>query len=149
MALLVYKLTESAVAPKRMTDGAAGFDVYSDENTAIGPGERKLVSTGVTVIFPEGYHGILKSRSSVAWNRMVDVCAGVIDEDYRGELRVLLHNAHPKNTFFISPGDRIAQLLVQKTETPEVQVIEYDPKAIQKLTGGTGRGVGGFGSTGN
>jgi dUTP pyrophosphatase len=104
------------------------------------PGNRSLVSTGVAVKLPPGVYGRVAPRSGLSVKNGIQVGAGVIDADYRGEIKVLLFNQTLDNTFEVEPGDRIAQLICERCELPEViQVEELDD---------TLRGEGGFGSTG-
>lgn len=116
----------------RGTDGSVGYDVYSAAEYLIPAGERRLIATNLFINFRDGYAGILKSRSSMALN-YIDVCGGVIDTDYKGEIKVILHNSS-KEPYLIKPNIRIAQLVI-----------------INNLAHGAyikdNRGAGGFGST--
>ena len=108
------RLTETAVIPKRQTTGAAGFDIYSDHNlTRVNLGQVVVIKTGIAVAIPEGYVGLVQPRSGLAVRKGVDTMAGVIDSDYRGELRVVL-TVHSTDIvpFRVEPGERIAQLVV-------------------------------------
>jgi dUTP pyrophosphatase len=128
---------------ERKSAGAGGYDVSASEDVVVLPGGRAhLVSTGLCMAVPTGCVGILKSRSSLALNHDVEVGAGVIDEDYRGEVKVLLRNFGP-DPFVVSKGMRIAQLLLVKIETPVAEQVEECDSL-----GATVRGSGGFGSTG-
>lgn len=140
MELSVQRLCATATLPYRATSGAAGYDITCTETVHIPPNERRLVSTGIAVAIPYGYVGILKSRSSMAWKRTLDVEAGVIDSDYRGEVKVLLHNAHPSAERVVTAGERVAQMLV--VPVPEMALTECT------CLPSTQRGQGGFGSTG-
>lgn len=140
MQLSVQRLSANATLPSRATSGAAGYDITCTETVHIPPNERRLISTGIAVAIPHGYVGILKSRSSMAWKRTLDVQAGVIDSDYRGEIRVLLHNAHPSAERVVTSGGRVAQMLV--VSVPDMVVTECT------CLPPTDRGHGGFGSTG-
>lgn len=140
MQLSVQRLCANATLPARATSGAAGYDITCTETVHIPPNERRLVSTGVAVAIPHGYVGILKSRSSMAWKRTLDVQAGVIDSDYRGEVKVLLHNAHPTAERIVTSGERVAQMLV--LPVPHLSITECTSLPP------TDRGHGGFGSTG-
>jgi dUTP pyrophosphatase len=125
--------------PVRSTDGSAGYDIKSTEEASIYPGTSHKFTTGLRIAIPEGYVGIVKARSGLSFNRYIEIGAGVIDSDYRGEIRVHLYN-HGDTPVIIYPGDRIAQLLIQKHETPEfVYVNDIND---------TARGINGFGSTG-
>lgn len=135
----VQLLVPGASPPLRATDGAAGYDVHSAERVVIEAGERGLVNTGFAIRVPEGTYGRIASRSSIATNSMVDVCAGVIDRDYIGSVKVLLHN-HSNEAYTVLEGQRIAQLIIERIATPPVRI-------VQELSQ-TARGTGGFGSTG-
>lgn len=138
--MLVKLLTDSAQVPARQSEGAAGYDIFSDENIALFPGERKLVSTGIALVVPNSYYGRIAPRSGMAVKKKIDVGAGVVDSDYRGEVKVLLlHNG--RDVEHIKKGDRIAQLILEKIGFSEIEVVEELPDTV--------RGDGGFGSTGN
>lgn len=134
----VILIDENAKEPKRGTSGAAGYDIYSIRKTVIKPNERVLIPTGIKIAFPDGCYGVLKSRSSMAMNN-IDVKAGVIDCDYRGEVKVLLHNSGVHD-YHINVGDRVCQMLIHK-------VIDCNVEVVTCLSA-TKRGEGGFGSTG-
>lgn len=137
--LKVKLLSEHATVPKRQTDGSAGYDLHASEKTDVFPQSKAMVSTGIAVQIPTGHYGRIAPRSSIAWKKYVDVGGGVIDQDYRGEVQVLLYN-HSGSIFHIKSGDRIAQLIIEKISYPEVEVVES--------LDDTERGSGGFGSTG-
>lgn len=128
-------------APVYKTAGAAGCDLTSSVNVSIGPGNRVVVPTGLSLEIPEGYEAQVRSRSGLAANDGVFVLnsPGTIDSDYRGEVKVILFNTS-SSTFNVRKGDRIAQLVFS-------QVIQATFQASQEL-GDTQRGAGGFGSTG-
>jgi len=120
-------------------DGDAGYDISSNENGKLYGSMSMGFSTGLYVAIPPGYVGKVVSRSGLAFKHNIEVGAGVIDSGYRGEVRILLHNFGDR-PFEIKKGDRIAQLLILKHESPEfVLVDELDS---------TERGAGGFGHTG-
>lgn len=126
--------------PLRSTDGAAGYDLASAVTETLASGQQKLIPTGWQVAIPPGHVGLIRSRSGWAVKRNIHSRAGVIDEDYRGELQVLLHNdaAEPRE---VLRGNRIAQLLIIPVATPDVvEVVEFQDT--------TARGDNGFGSTG-
>lgn len=139
MKLLVQRLHPTATLPCRATSGAAGFDLTCSETSVLGPKSRALVSTGIAVVIPEGHVGILKSRSSMAWRWAMDVEAGVIDSDYRGEIKVLLHNTSDSE-HVLQPGERVAQMVI--LPVPDFDVVE------ESFLPSTSRGSSGFGSTG-
>jgi len=135
------KLHEDAKLPSYQTAGAAGADVYSVENCTISPGETKVVKLGFSIEIEKGWEVQVRSRSGLAAKNSVFVLnsPGTIDEDYRGENMVILHNAGLK-PFVVDVGDRIAQLVVNRA----TQAVFSE---AEELTD-TARGVGGFGSTG-
>jgi dUTP pyrophosphatase len=136
----VKLLNSLAKLPRRASAGAAGYDITSTEHVTIYPGTRGLVSTGVSVKLPPGVYGRIAPRSGLAVKNGIQVGAGVIDADYRGEIKVLLFNHSSDHLFEVSPGDRIAQLICERCELPDViQTDELDE---------TERGEGKFGSTG-
>lgn len=132
-------MSSRAYAPVRTTQQAAGMDLRAAEYNSIEPGERKLISTQLQIMIPENHYGRIAPRSGISLNQQVDVCAGVIDPDYRGEVKVLLHN-HGKNPFNIKKGDRIAQLICEKISTPIITEVASLPSST--------RGEKGFGSSG-
>jgi dUTP pyrophosphatase len=149
MKLKVRKLTITAKAPSRATDGSSGYDIYSDEDITIDPLSRSWVSTGIAIELPNerdytvgyarGYSvGQVWPRSGMA-GRGIDTSAGVIDMDYRGELKVLLVNSNDKKEN-IKSGMRIAQLLIIPVLLPAVEVVDS--------LSDTFRGSNGFGSSG-
>lgn len=140
MILPVKRLTKTAVLPTRATDGSAGYDLYADEAVTIPPCHAQcLVSTGIAVAIPAGYCGQIWPRSGMDVNSRITRGAGLIDRDYRGELKVLLIN-RSATAYEIRRGDRIAQLVITAIATPDV--VEFDE------LDDTARNAGGFGSTG-
>lgn len=141
MQLSVAKLKDEALLPTRAHAGDAGLDLYSCEAAHIGPGERWSVGTGVAVEIPEGHAGLVLPRSGLARDHGIALvnAPGLIDSGYRGEVRVLLLNTDPAETFRVEPGDRIAQLVLTPIATPEPVEAELSDSA---------RGEGGFGSSG-
>ncbi|PYI19213.1 deoxyuridine 5'-triphosphate nucleotidohydrolase [Aspergillus japonicus CBS 114.51] len=138
-ALLVQKLTPSGRAPTRGSAFAAGYDLYSAKDTVIPSKGKALVDTGIAIAVPEGTYGRIAPRSGLASKHFIDTGAGVIDADYRGEVKVLLFNFSDVD-FEIKEGDRVAQLVLERIYTPEVTVVEKLEESV--------RGAGGFGSTG-
>ena len=137
--LQVKKLVEKAILPKRGTEFAAGYDLYSSEDKIVPKKNKACISTGISIALPYGNYGRIAPRSGLAAKNFIDVGAGVIDVDYRGELLVLLFNFSDED-FIVKAGDRIAQLIVEKITITEIEeVTELSP---------TKRGDGGFGSTG-
>lgn len=160
--LLIAKLHPEAVIPSRGSSGAVGYDLYSVLNTEILPQQRTTIPTGISVKIPPGHYGRIAPRSGYAHKDGIDVLAGVIDPDYKGEVRVILLNTSKDTPFEISKGQRIAQLVLEKCSVPPVVVV--NPDVIAKYIdfsdytfkmGATNervihktRGEGGFGSTG-
>lgn len=142
MELPVTRLKEGAQLPSRTHEGDAGLDLYSCESAHIGPGERWGVGTGVGVEIPEGHAGLVLPRSGLARDHGIALvnAPGLIDSGYRGELRVLLLNTDPAETFKVEPGDRIAQLVITPIAAPE----PVEASALSESV----RGEGGFGSSG-
>jgi dUTP pyrophosphatase len=140
--LPVAKLKDKAVLPTRAHAGDAGLDLYASEAAHIGPGERWSVGTGVAVEIPEGHAGLVLPRSGLAREHGIALVnsPGLIDTGYRGEIRVLLLNTDPADTFNVAPGDRIAQLVI-------APVVLAEPVEAAAL-GESARGDGGFGSSG-
>ncbi len=137
--LRVKFVCENARVPSRQSASAAGYDLCSTMDWMIEPGSRACISTGIAISLPPGTYGRIASRSSLSKVNGVEVGAGVIDQDYRGELLVNLFN-HGSSTFKVFKGDRIAQLIITPILTPPVVLVD-DLDA-------TTRGIGGFGSTG-
>lgn len=128
--------------PSRQTEGAAGYDVASAEpDFVLGPGERRAVATGLVFELPAGVEMQVRPRSGLAlrWGITLPNAPGTIDADYRGELRIILQNSGGEPVT-IRRGDRIAQLVFARFETPTLR----ESAALSKTT----RGEGGFGSTG-
>lgn len=125
--------------PVKGSDGAAGYDLTTTDSAIIYPGESHKFNTGLHLHIPDGYVGIVKSRSGLSFKHYIECGAGVIDSDYRGAIKIHLYN-HGQNRMHITAGDRIAQLLIHKVEEPIFkEVISLDQ---------TERGSDGFGSTG-
>lgn len=139
MNLRVRRLTHTATLPTRGTAGAVGYDLYASEDCIIPRGARAIVSTGIAMVIPTDCYGRVAPRSGLAAKHGIQVGAGVIDPDYTGEVKVVLFN-HGESDFSILTGDRIAQLILERCETPPVQEVG----TLEE----TDRGAGGFGSTG-
>jgi dUTP pyrophosphatase len=133
--------------PSRAHDGDAGIDLYSALDVELAPGRRALVPTGIAVAIPHGMVGLVHPRSGLASRVGLSIVnsPGTIDAGYRGEIKVALINLDPEQPIILRRGDRIAQLLVQKVELPElVEVTSFDEAGL----GDTSRGEGGHGSSG-
>ena len=139
MNLRVKKLAPDAIIPTRGSAGAVGYDLYSADDVVVPPTHRTLISTGIAIVLPVGVYGRVAPRSGLAVKNGIQVGAGVVDPDYTGEVKVVLFN-HGHMDFQIKKGDRIAQLILERCETPQVEEIG----AVEE----TERGSKGFGSTG-
>jgi dUTP pyrophosphatase len=140
MDLLNFKkLDPRATLPARGSRAAAGLDLYSIEAVSLKPGERAVARTGLAVAIPEGFYGRLAPRSGLATKQGLDVLAGVIDADYRGEIGCLLYNAGDEK-IELAANTKICQLIIEKILTPTA--------AWADDLDDTERGGGGFGSTG-
>ena len=137
--LLPVLLGAGGALPEYGSDGAAGADLRASEAVVIPPGGRAAVPTALRLEIPRGHAGLVWPRSGLAVRHGIDTLAGVIDSDYRGEVRVVLVN-HGEEPFAIAAGDRVAQLLVQRVERATFRAADE--------VGDTGRASGGFGSTG-
>lgn len=133
------KLTENAFAPTRGSEKAAGYDLYSAYDYTIPSAGKTLVLTDIQIALPDGCYGRVAPRSGLASKHFIDVGAGVIDQDYRGNVGVLLFN-HNNQLFEVKKGDRVAQLILEQIFLPDLQEL---PNLDD-----TNRGSSGFGSTG-
>lgn len=138
-ALLVKKLRAEAVVPSRAHATDAGYDLSSVATVIIQPGKRGLVPTGIACAIPHGTYARVAPRSGLAVKHGIQVGAGVVDSAYRGEVCVVLFN-HGEAVFEVKPGDRVAQLILEKIATPPVSEVDELPPGD--------RGTAGFGSTG-
>ena len=139
----VKLLRPSARIPTYGTEASAGADLYAcmQDKVEVGPGQSVMIPTGIAMEIPKGYAGLVFARSSMGAKRGLAPAnkVGVIDSDYRGEIRVVLHN-HSGEPQSVEPGERVAQLLIVPVFTPGFQEAE--------ILSDTSRGAGGFGSTG-
>ena len=142
MDVPVRRLDPDLPLPAYAHPGDAGADLVAAEDVVLGPGERRLVPTGIAIALPDGYVGLVHPRSGLAHRLGVTVlnAPGTVDAGYRGEIKVNLVNHDPVATVKISRGDRIAQLLVQRVERAAFRPVDELPETI--------RGAGGHGSTG-
>ncbi|HEY0099215.1 MAG TPA: dUTP diphosphatase [Pyrinomonadaceae bacterium] len=138
--LKFLRLHPAAKLPTRGSRQAAGLDLYAIETLTLEPGARTAARTGLAVAIPEGFYGRVAPRSGLAVNYGLDVLAGVIDSDYRGEILCALVN-HGREACTIEAGQRVAQLIVEAIIAPE--------PAWADALDETARGAGGFGSTGS
>ncbi len=136
------RLHPAAVLPSRAYDGDAGFDLCATEGVLLGPGERASVGTGLALEIPERHAGLVLPRSGLAERHGLALvnAPGLIDAGYRGEVRVLLLNTDRSAAVTITSGERIAQLVIIRVETPDVVEVRELP-----LSARSGRG---FGSSG-
>ncbi|EFB29916.1 hypothetical protein PANDA_005926, partial [Ailuropoda melanoleuca] len=139
MRLRFVRLSEHATAPTKGSARAAGYDLYSAYDYTLPPMEKALVKTDIQVALPSGCYGRVAPRSGLAAKHFIDVGAGVIDEDYRGNVGVVLFN-FGKEKFEVKKGDRIAQLICERIFYPEIEEVQ--------VLDDTERASGGFGSTG-
>jgi dUTP pyrophosphatase len=146
MDLKVLKLTTTAKLPTRAHFNASneiecdvGCDLYSDQDVIIPSFNRRVINTGISIILPPGCYGRIAPRSGLACNNSIDVCAGVIDRSYRGELKVCLTNFGDFD-FIVKKGMKIAQLICERVYYPNIVEIDEIPN--------TNRGTTGFGDSG-
>ncbi len=139
MKLKVKRLHPEAKLPVRKREGDAGLDLYSVEEVVLKPGQWVAVPTGIAVEIPEGHFGLIKDRSGLALKHALHCLAGVVDENYRGEIKVVLINLGNEEVK-LEKGTRIAQLLI-------VPYTKVEPVEVEVLSD-TERGEKGFGSSG-
>ncbi|OIT24711.1 PREDICTED: deoxyuridine 5'-triphosphate nucleotidohydrolase [Nicotiana attenuata] len=135
----VKKLSENAVLPSRASPLSAGYDLSSAAEAKVPARGKALIPTDLSIAVPQGTYARIAPRSGLAWKHSIDVGAGVIDADYRGPVGVVLFN-HSDVDFEVKAGERIAQLIIQKIVTPDVEEVDDLDSTV--------RGSGGFGSTG-
>lgn len=140
MNLEVKKLVPEAKLPTRAHADDAGLDLYSIEECTFAPGERRVVRTGIAMAIPTGCVGLIWDKSGLAAKAGLTTMGGVIDASYRGEIQVIVINLSSES-YTIEQGSKIAQILIQRVELPEV--------CEGTELGDTIRGEGGFGSTGS
>jgi dUTP pyrophosphatase len=139
MKVEIILLNENATMPEYKTSGAAGFDICASHGAWIDPNEYCSIDTGLAFCIPEGYELEIRSRSGLAFKHKVFAYNGTIDSDYRGEVKVMLHNGGDWH-YTVEKGDRIAQGVIKP-------IIQAEFVVVEKLNE-TERGEGGFGSTG-
>lgn len=120
--------------------GNAGYDLYSVENVIVSPLERKIISTGISIVIPVGFYGHICDRSGMAYKNGGTVLAGIIDETYRGEIKIILYNTDKEKPIEIKIGDRPAQIIFK-------HYYDFDFNIVEELDI-TDRNENGFGSTG-
>lgn len=139
MRLKIKKLSFDAILPKFAHEGDAGMDIFSIEKVEIKPNERVQIKTGLAFEIPKGCVGLIWDKSGLSHKFGLKTLGGVVDAGYRGELMVGVINLS-KDTYALEKGHKVAQLLIQKIEHP--QIVEVTELSETK------RGKGGFGSTG-
>ena len=132
------KLTHDAIQPRRSTPMSAGLDLFSTENTVVLSRSQAIIPTGISMALHVGTYGRIAGRSGIAVKNSIDVLAGVIDSDFRGEIKVVLFN-HSERDFTILKGEAIAQLIIEKITLPELIEVSYLPDSERNSRG--------FGST--
>jgi dUTP pyrophosphatase len=140
--LQIKRLDADLPIPEYARPGDAGLDLLAAEDATLQPGERAAVPTGIAIALPDGYAAFVQARSGRALKEGLGVAngPGLIDSGYRGEIKVIVVNLDPNSPIDIKRGEKIAQLVIQKVESAEIQVVESLPDSE--------RGGGGFGSTG-
>jgi dUTP pyrophosphatase len=140
--VLITRLDPDLPLPRYAKGGDAGADIVSRIDITLAPGERALVPTGIAIALPDGYVALVHPRSGLAIKHGVTMvnAPGTVDAGYRGELQIILINHDKSESVSFKRGDRIAQLVIQKVERAEFVEVRELP--------GSGRGSGGFGSTG-
>jgi dUTP pyrophosphatase len=139
MKIRFKKIKDQAIAPSRGSDHSAALDLYACQEVKLIPGQQALIDTGIILEIPHGYWGSIRDRSGLAVKHGLHVMAGVIDSDYRGEIKVALINLS-QESYQIKAGDRVAQMIISKHEEPEMEEVEE--------LEATSRGENRFGSTG-
>jgi dUTP pyrophosphatase len=138
----VVRLDTDLPLPSYAHPGDAGADLHTTVDVTLGPGERAMVPTGLSIALPDGYVALVHPRSGLAARHGISVVntPGTIDAGYRGEITVMLINHDPRESVTLSRGDRIAQLVIQRFERARFVEVGVLPESV--------RGTGGYGSTG-
>lgn len=137
--IFIERIHKDARLPTKAYHGDAGFDIYSCEEFVIPPISKGIIATGLKFAIPEGYAGFIWGKSGLAAQHSLATMAGVLDPNYRGELKILIAN-FGRMPYKVEKGQKIAQLLIKKVESPEIVETKIQDK--------TDRGEGGFGSSG-
>ncbi len=140
-SLNIILSNKNSKIPKKGTQYSAGYDLYSCESGVIEPLTHKCINLGIKMNIPEGYYGKIEPRSGLAYRNCIHTMAGIIDSDYRGEIKVILYNGNKDSTFEYSIHDRIAQMIFIKYE-------DFNFNEIGEFEVNSNRGESGFGSTG-
>ena len=140
--ILIKRLDSDVPVPSYAHPGDAGADLVSTVDVRLGPGERAMVPTGISIALPDGYVALVHPRSGLAARCGISIvnAPGTVDAGYRGEVKVMLINLDPSEPVALRRGDRIAQLVVQQVERARFVEVDHLP--------GSARGAGGYGSTG-
>ncbi len=140
--VLIRRLDPGLPLPARAHPGDAGADLYAAADVHLLPGQRTVLGTGIAIALPAGYAAFVHPRSGLAADHGVTIvnAPGTVDAGYRGEIKVIVLNTDPEHAVHVRRGDRIAQLVIQRVETPAFLEVEALP--------GSQRGIGGHGSTG-
>ncbi len=136
----IKKLSDNATIPTQGTKFAAGYDLYAAEDAIIFCGTRKLIKTNISIAITPGYYGRIAPRSGLAYKNGIDVLAGVIDCDYRGDIGVILYNTDKDIDFIVKKGDRIAQIIFETCYSVNFNETNTLDNTVRE--------DGGFGSTG-
>ena len=136
----VKKLSENGKIPTQGSSFAAGYDLYAAEDATLYPKTRALIKTNIAISIPEGFYGRIAPRSGLAYKNGIDILAGVIDSDYRGDVGVILFNTDACNEFAVKKGDRVAQIIFERCMRASFEEVKDLESSV--------RSVGGFGSTG-
>lgn len=141
--LCVELMEPTAILPSKNKASDAGYDLHSFETYSIPAGGSQTISTKIKINIPNGYYGRIASRSGLACKSNIEVGAGVVDQNYQGEIIVLLRN-FGKNDYLVNKGDRVAQIIL----TPYLSLPVLKVKSIVEIFGYSNRGDNGFGSSG-
>src|SRR3989344_2401033 len=139
MEIKIKKLHPEAITPSQAYVMDAGMDLFAVRDTVVSVGGTVIISTGIAMEIPEGYAGLIWDKSGLAVNHGLKIFGGVIDAGYRGEVKVGIGNFNSRE-YVIKAGNKVAQMLIQKIESPRIVVVDE--------LSDTSRGDGGFGSTG-
>ena len=140
LSINVKKLSENATIPTQGTVFAAGYDLYAAEDAVVVCGTRKLIKTNISMEITPGYYGRIAPRSGLAYKNGIDVLAGVIDSDYRGDIGVILYNTDANIDFHVKKGDRIAQIIFEACYSATLNNVDNLDNTLRQSCG--------FGSTG-
>ena len=135
----ILPMSSDATIPTRASDNSAGLDLYASKTTVIEAYNRNLIDTNLKLEMVGGTFGMITGRSGIAWNHGIQIHTGIIDSDYRGELKILAYNTD-KNNYVVWKGDRVGQLIILSHEKPEIRIVN--------TVNETSRGAHGFGSSG-